>query len=60
VGSRWREFREACDAFLAVVSLPSLPSELLRRGTALRTRLLERPRKRVAQLAEMTSVKSLS
>jgi hypothetical protein len=60
VGSRWREFREACDAFLAVVSLPSLPSELLSRGRELRQRLLERPRKRVAQLAATPCVNLLS
>ena len=40
VGSRWREFREACDAFLGVVALPSWPSELLQRGGELRERHL--------------------
>lgn len=53
VGSRWREFREACEAFLAVVSLPSLPSELLQRGEELRRRLLPPPRKRTAQLVRL-------
>lgn len=54
--SRWREFIEVRDSFLAVISLPSLPSELLRDGPRLGALLAEERRTRLRQLPTLQAV----
>lgn len=51
--SRWREFIEARDAVLGILSLPLRPSELLSRGPALAAELHEPPRRRAAQCSAL-------
>jgi phytoene/squalene synthetase len=54
--SRWREFIEARDSLLAVLTLPCLPSELLKRGKWLAEKLRERTRIRQPQRCRILTV----
>ena len=49
--SHWREFIEARDAVVSVVSRPLRPRQLITRGAAIREGLKERRRKRRPQLS---------
>ena len=49
--SHWREFIEARDAVISVVSRPLRPRQLVARGAAIRAGLKERQRTRTSQLS---------
>ena len=51
--SSWREFLEARDSVLAVLSIPILPSMLVKHGSSLVRLLAERPRKRTIQISRL-------
>lgn len=49
--SHWREFIEARDAVISVISRPLRPRQLVARGAAIRSELRERGRTRTSQLS---------